>query len=163
SIQYYFTTSMHTRFWAFLLLLSVSIAVWPKTTLAVYVDPVTHEPIMTNGCVLTPDPAQKNAHTVYTLNISLTQDIDRAYYEWWGRYARCDELQFHAEHNTPWARVNSWLSKTQIQRYKDHVYTGGLFKTHAQGTFSDAKIWRIINGKRQRVYDWPTQMAWGFL
>ncbi|MFA6198280.1 MAG: hypothetical protein WC734_03965 [Patescibacteria group bacterium] len=135
-----------------------------KPSQAVYTDPITREPISLyfSKCVLTPDPAQKNATTVYTLNIDMARKIESAYLEWWNRAPRCDEVQYHIEHNTTIIKLSSWLSKVEIQRFKDHTYDG-LVKTHAQGTYGDAKTWRLINGKRQRVYDWPTQMAWGFV
>lgn len=34
-----------------------------------------------------------------------------AYYDSWGRYPRCDELQFHLDHNTPLTRLTTWLQE----------------------------------------------------
>lgn len=33
------------------------------------------------------------------------------YFSYWGRYPRCDELQFHLDHSTPLDRLTSWLNE----------------------------------------------------
>lgn len=145
----------------------VAVLVAPKAADAVYIDSVTHEPITLDyghNCTLTPNPSEKSSTIVYTLNIALTNRINYEYYKYWGRYARCDELQWHAEHNTEFNRLTRWLQQVQIQRYNNHEYDG-LFRTDdiRRGADPVYATWRLINGKRQRVYDWPTQIAWGYV
>lgn len=128
-----------------------------STAQAVYADPVSRKPITTDGsnCVLTPDPAQKSATTVYTLNINLTNTINDHYLSYWHRSARCDELQWHADRGTSVNKLDRWLRKVEIQRLRNHEYEGLVYSSGAH--------WRLINGKRQKVPDWLTQMAWGYV
>lgn len=130
----------------------------PLISQAVYLDPISHKPIKTDGsnCILTADMTQKSATTVYTLNISLTNEINSLYYTYFHRSARCEELQFYADHATPLTRVKSWLIQTELQRYQNHFYNGTV------STY-DHKAWRLINGQRQRIYDWLTMVAWGYI
>lgn len=144
------------------LLFSLSVfglfALFPLISEAVYIDPVSQEPIETwgYGCVLTPDPSEKDANTVYTLNIAFTNEFNSMYYTYWGRPARCDELQYHAEGSTSKQRLGNWLREVELERYSSHYYDGTV------STY-DHKVWRLVNGKRQRIHDWLTMVAWGYL
>lgn len=141
-------------------LLLVAVLVVPKSTKAVYQNFGQTEPITAPGqngnCVLTPDPNEKSDTVTYTLNVEKTVRISRLYKEIWDRYANCNELTWHAEHNTPIDRLTNWLFTVEKNRYLNHEYIGTV---RTEG----GKIWRLINGKRQRVYDWLTMVSWGYL
>ncbi len=46
-------------------------------------------------CILVDTPSEADATHVYTLNPNFTRQMNTAYMRYFGRNARCDELQFH--------------------------------------------------------------------
>lgn len=118
------------------------------------------KPITSGGCTLVDKKSEANKTQVYTLNPDNTVKLGILYLNYWNRDARCDELQFHVDHNTSQARLRQWLMNTVIGWFKN-VKTSPL-----EGkTVSTAKDeWFLIrNGSAQRIPDQPTAFAWGLL
>ena len=52
--------------------------------------------------------------TLFKLDSTMDKYLNavyNAYYEAWGRYPRCDELEFQATHSTPIERLKTWLAE----------------------------------------------------
>ena len=62
------------------------------------------------------DDSTVRVKSMFTLNSDTDKylnDVYNAYYDNWGRYPRCDELQFHLDHSTPLSRLTSWLQENR--------------------------------------------------
>ena len=112
-------------------------------------------------CILVNTVAEKDANHVYTLNPDNTRAINQSYVMRWSRNARCDEIQFHVDHNTPISVLNNWLDNVAYGWYAN------LGSTHFKGqTVSTSRHeWFYVdqNGILQRIPDWLTSLSWGLL
>lgn len=78
----------------------------------------------------------------------------------WDRNARCDELQFHVDHNTPLDRLRSWLGEVARGWYQNIGSTH--FKDQTISTSSHE--WFLVkDGVLRRIPDWLTAVSWGLL
>lgn len=73
------------------------------------------------GCDYSTTLSNENTVIVKTL-FTLDSNIDKylnqvynAYFENWGRYPRCSEMQFHLDHSTPIDRLTKWLTENRPQ------------------------------------------------
>lgn len=73
------------------------------------------------GCDYSTTLSNENTVIVKTL-FTLDSNIDKylnevynAYFENWGRYPRCSEMQFHLDHSTPIERLTKWLTENRPQ------------------------------------------------
>jgi len=113
------------------------------------------------NCTLVSTRAEANASRVYTLNpdfVVLT--LNSSYRDYWDRDARCDELQFHVDHNTTRTRLRQWLGEVVTGWFKN------IRATHLNGqTVSTGRgEWFLIeNGVARRIPDWLTAMSHGLL
>ncbi|PIY95913.1 MAG: hypothetical protein COY66_05650 [Candidatus Kerfeldbacteria bacterium CG_4_10_14_0_8_um_filter_42_10] len=71
------------------------------------------------NCTLINTIAEKDATHIYTLNPGFTVQLNSAYINYWNRNARCDELQFHVDHNTSLTTLNNWLGQIAVSWYKN--------------------------------------------
>jgi hypothetical protein len=74
------------------------------------------------GCKYSTSVSDENTVRLSTL-FKLDSDMDKylnsvynAYFEAWGRYPRCDELEFHAVHNTPIEKLKTWLLENKPEK-----------------------------------------------
>jgi hypothetical protein len=116
--------------------------------------------LVVGNCTLVDTLAEADDTHVYTLNPDNTTQLNRAYYEHWDRNARCDELQFHVDHNTPISRLTTWLDET----------TYGWFANIGTSHYKDQTVstsrheWFFINESgAHRIPDWLTALSWGLL
>jgi len=111
-------------------------------------------------CIMVDNPDEADSEHVYTLNPDHTIEINTEYLQRWGRNARCDELQFHVNYNTPLDRLQSWLNEVEIGRYQN--MTASAYEGNTVST-SRHEWYFIKDGIAHRIYDWPTAMSWGLL
>ncbi|MCH7492617.1 hypothetical protein IID19_03445 [Patescibacteria group bacterium] len=112
------------------------------------------------GCTLVTTPAEADSSNVYTLNPDHTILLNNSYFTYWGRNARCDELQFHVDHSTSISRLNSWLKSVVRGWFSD------IGNTHyANQTVSTLNHeWFFIKeGVARRIPDILTSWSWGLL
>lgn len=126
-----------------------------------YLDPYSFEEGYSAGkCVMVDTRSEADSTHVYTLNPDNTVKLNQAYWRRWGRGARCDELQFHIDHNTPVLRLELWLDSVAYDRYAN---IGG---THfeSQTVSTSRHEWFLVkNGVLHRIPDWLTALSWGLL
>ncbi|MBU0706934.1 hypothetical protein KKG41_01020 [Patescibacteria group bacterium] len=115
---------------------------------------------MAGDCYMVDTPAEADATHVYTLNPDHTNNLNQAYYNNWQRQARCDELQFHVDHNTTLTRLNTWLREIAIGWYQN--IGGSHFEGQTVST-SRHEYFLVQNGVIRRIPDWLTAMSWGLL
>ena len=111
-------------------------------------------------CTMVYDSAEANSTQLYTLNPDHTYQLNSEYSERWGRNARCDEIQFHVDHNTPISVLSAWLDEVEKERYKNLAatrYNGNTVST------SRHEWYLIQDGVAHRIYDWLTASSWGLL
>jgi len=71
------------------------------------------------GCDFSTTVSNENTilvKTLFTLDSSSDKylnEVYNAYYENWGRYPRCTEMQFHLDHFTPIDRLTNWLKENK--------------------------------------------------
>lgn len=112
------------------------------------------------GCTLVTTPAEADSSNVYTLNPDHTILLNNSYFTYWGRNARCDELQFHIDHSTPISRLNSWLNGIALGWYQDIGSTHYANQTVSTSTHE----WFFIkDGVARRIPDLLTAWSWGLL
>jgi len=70
-------------------------------------------------CTMVTLISEKSETSVYTLNPTHTVSLANSYFEYWSRWPRCDELQFHIDHNTSLSRLRAWLSQVERQRLQN--------------------------------------------
>jgi len=112
------------------------------------------------NCIMVDQESEADSTHVFTLNPDNTVTINQEYYIRWGRNARCDEIQFHVDHNTPISTLSAWLNEVEVSRYQNmaaSAYEGNTVSTSRHHWYF------IQNGIAHRIYDWPTAMAWGVL
>ncbi|MFA6272082.1 MAG: hypothetical protein WC693_03160 [Patescibacteria group bacterium] len=140
----------------FLLLLPASRPLKATPYLDSYFDEITAG----DNCTLVNTPAEADATHVYTLNPDYTKLLAVEYPAFWERQARCDELQFHVDHNTPKARLSSWLLTT-AQSWLQNISTSH-YKNQTVSTSRDE--WFFINESgAHRIPDILTGWSWGLL
>lgn len=117
-------------------------------------------PYKAGNCTLVSTKAEADATHVYTLNPDNTYRINTAYLNYWGRNARCDELQFHVDHNTTLSRLGSWLKSVAIGWYKNI----GTTHFNNQTISTTRHEWFLVqNGVVRRIPDWLTGLSFGLL
>ncbi len=104
-------------------------------------------------------------------NATLSSKTIRGMYKyWWNRNPRGDELIFHLQNRTSMTQLDNWLrSQTNNLRVNKGSYyqkissfDGQLISTPANVLPDvDASLYFVQDGKRYRVYDYPTAVAWG--
>lgn len=116
-------------------------------------------PLTAGTCVMVNTRAEaKRGNAVYTLNPDHTIKLNQAYLSFWGRNARCDELQFHVDRNMKIAKLSSWLNKRAVAWYRDlknSPYEGRTVSTSRREWFL------VQNGQLRHIPDWLTAMSWG--
>ncbi|MFA6392248.1 MAG: hypothetical protein WCW66_05915 [Patescibacteria group bacterium] len=116
--------------------------------------------LVVGHCILVDTISEADDTHVYTLNPDNTTAINFEYYEHWNRNARCDELQFHVDHNTPIIRLREWLRGVAIGWYQN-IGTSH-FKNQTVSTPSHE--WFFIDeAGAHRIPDWLTALSWGLL
>ncbi len=116
-------------------------------------------------CTMVTTRGEADATHVYTLNPSNTVNLNLSYLYYWGRNARCDELQFHVDHNTSIARLNSWLKSVVVDWFKNigttHYNNQTVSTTWSNGHGYE---WFLVrDGAIHRIPDWLTALSWGLL
>jgi hypothetical protein len=117
-------------------------------------------PLKAGNCTMVNTEAEKSVTTVYTLNPDHTRSLAYQYRNVWHREARCDELQFHVDHNTTINCLRLWLIEVEKERYRNmgtSIYNGQTMSTPRYDWFL------IKDGKRYHIPDLPTAYAWGLL
>ncbi len=112
------------------------------------------------NCIMVDQESEADATHVYTLNPDNTYLLNFEYYRRWGRNARCDELQFHVDHNTTRSRLVEWLNEVEASRYQNMAasrYEGNTVSTNRHEWYF------IKDGVAHRIYDWVTGLSWGLL
>lgn len=110
-------------------------------------------------CIMVDDRSEADATHVYTLNPSHTVNLNNSYYLYWNRNARCDELQFHVDHNTSDKKLRAWLGKKSVAWFKNLKVSPLEGTTISQGTG-----WFLIkDGKTRKIPDWLTGLSWGLV
>lgn len=119
-----------------------------------------HDPFIVGNCTLVNTSSEADSTHVYTLNPDHTKLLDDAYSRYWQRHARCDELQFQIDHNTPLSRLNSWLDGVAKGWY-DNI---GTTHFNNQTVSTSQHEWFFIkDGVAYRVHDILTGWSWGLL
>lgn len=113
-----------------------------------------------SNCILVNTPSEADATHVYTLNPDNTIQINQSYYTKWERNARCDEIQFHVDHNTPITRLNSWLDSVAYGWYANIGNTH--FKNQTVST-SRHEWFYVDQSGIHRIPDILTAWSWGLL
>lgn len=112
------------------------------------------------NCALVNTQSEANATHVYTLNPDNTIAINSAYMSRWDRNARCDEIQFHVDHNTSINRLTNWLDETAYGWYAN-IGTSH-FKNQTISTSRHEWFFVDVNGIH-RIPDWLTALSRGLL
>lgn len=98
------------------------------------------------------------------------RNINNLYYEYWGRDAGCDEVQFHVDHVTSHDRLANWLGSTTDTREYGFIGTAGIdhlegqtvsFGFNVRGNGAPRHVYFVNNGYRYRIYDVATAASWG--
>ncbi len=118
------------------------------------------EPYMAGTCYMVDQQSEADATHVYTLNPDNTYELNQSYYKHWYRDARCDELQFHVDHNTPLARLNAWLDEVAYGWYANLSAT---HYNHQTVSTSRHEWFYVDENGIHRIPDWLTAMSWGLL
>lgn len=115
-------------------------------------------PLKVGDCTLVDDKSEASATQVYTLNPTYVEQISGKYWTYFRRNARCDELQFHVDHNTPVRKLEKWLLKTVTNRIQSGYYNGNTVTTRSRHEW----FW-VENNVAHRIPDWLTGLSNGFL
>ncbi|MDD5342466.1 MAG: hypothetical protein PHI73_03985 [Patescibacteria group bacterium] len=118
------------------------------------------EPYMAGGCIMVNLRSEADATHVYTLNPDNTYYLNYEYRQRWSRNARCDELQFHVDHNTTRERLVSWLNSVASDWYKN--IGSSHFKNQTVSTTKNEWFY-IDSAGAHRIPDWLTSLSWGLL
>lgn len=115
--------------------------------------------------------SEKNSQTVKARTLDEVRNINRLYFNEWGRDARVDELQFHVDHVASHAVLTAWLEDNPQApctlynaacRY--NVGTEQIDRLAGHTVSTDAhEFFFIKDGKRWVIPDFPTMNAWGLL
>ncbi len=117
-------------------------------------------PLKVTDCTLVDTRTEADATHVYTLNPDFTNRLNYQYWQYWYRNARCDELQFHVDHNTTLTRLGEWLESRALARYRDmanSIYEGQTLSTSSHEWFF------VQDGVLHRIPDALTGWSWGLL
>lgn len=117
-------------------------------------------PSKAGDCWLVDQRSEADSTHVYTLNHAHTIELNMLYYENWRRNARCDELQFHVDHNTSKERLDLWLKEVAWGWYQN---IGVTHFNHQTVSTSRHEWFYIDESGAHKILDWPTQMSWGML
>ncbi|MDP3964784.1 MAG: hypothetical protein Q8Q20_03985 [bacterium] len=112
------------------------------------------------NCVMVNNRSETNANKVYTLNPAHTVLLNAAYVEYWSRNARCDELQFHVDHNTTLTRLRSWLGQVSTAWFQN---IGATHYKHKTVSTLEYEWFYIDSEGAHRIPDWLTALSWGLL
>ncbi len=112
------------------------------------------------NCYMVDSQAMADDQHVYTLNPDHTFQLNYSYVLRWGRNARCDELQFHVDHNTPLSRLNAWLDEVAFGWYSN--LSASHFNRQTISTSRHEWFYVDENGIH-RIPDWLTGLSWGLL
>lgn len=148
------------KYFISILVVGILLLLAPITKAGTYPSSDGVNPIKLDGCTLVNNQEEADSTHVYTLNPDNTIKIAEAYLKYWGRPARCSELQFHVDHNTPISRLNSWLNSVVISWYKN------IGSTHFEGktvSTSNYEWFLIKGGVAHRIPDVLTGWSWGLL
>jgi len=118
------------------------------------------EPYMAGDCFMVDQLSEADETHVYTLNPDNTNELSMSYLMRWRRNARCDELQFHVDHNTPLSRLNAWLDEIAYGWYAN-ISTSHL--KHQTVSTTRHEWFYIGDNGIQRIPDWLTGLSWGLL
>lgn len=113
-----------------------------------------------NDCIMVDTMAEADTTHIYTLNPDNTNNLDLYYNRYWGRSARCDELQFHIDHNTPIYRLRDWLNGVANSWYQN---IGATHYNHQTVSTARHEWFYIDENGAHRIPDWLTAMSWGLL
>lgn len=117
-------------------------------------------PLTVAGCTLVNTAAEEDSTHVYTLNPDHTVLLNGSYFDHWQRNARCDELQFHVNHNTTRTRLRVWLRDIAYAWYNNIGNTHFNNQTVSTG---DYEWFFVQNGTLRRIPDILTAWSWGLL
>lgn len=115
-------------------------------------------PLKVGDCTLVNDKSQASDTQVYTLSPSDVVSIYYKYFQYFRRPARCEELQFHVDHNNSVKKVEKWLLKTVTNRIKSGYYNGNTVVTKTRSEW----FW-VENNVAHRIPDWLTGLSNGFI
>ncbi|PIY95469.1 MAG: hypothetical protein COY66_06760 [Candidatus Kerfeldbacteria bacterium CG_4_10_14_0_8_um_filter_42_10] len=140
----------------FLFVLSIQ-----QSAAGTYIDPQTgHDDYAAGNCIMVTTRAEADNNHVYTLNPDNTIMLNFYYSAYWSRNARCDELQFHVDHNTTGAVLINWLDSVARSWY-DNI--GSSHYKH-QTVSTSRHEWFFVNEDGiHRIPDWLTALSWGLL
>lgn len=111
-------------------------------------------------CTMVDTRSEADATHVYTLNPDNTVQLNSSYVGYWNRNARCDELQFHIDHNTSLTKLRSWLGGIATGWFKKIGATH--FRHQTVSTLRNE--WFYIDEQgAHRISDWLTGLSWGLL
>lgn len=114
-------------------------------------------PLKVGVCALVNTKSEEDATHVYTLNPDNVRAINALYRLYFFRDARCDEQQFHVDHNTSLSKLETWLSVKLKSRFQSGQYNGQTISTGRREWFY------IDNGQARRIPDWLTALSHGLL
>ncbi|MFC1687268.1 hypothetical protein ACFL0L_01720 [Patescibacteria group bacterium] len=117
-------------------------------------------PLKAGDCKLVKTESEASEIYVYTLNPDYTILLNQSYFDHWQRNARCDELQFHVDHNTTRTRLRVWLRDIAYGWYSD---IGASHLKNQTVSTGDYEWFFIQNGTIRRIPDILTAWSWGLL
>lgn len=118
------------------------------------------QPYLAGNCSMRNVRSEALSGGVYTLNPDYTFQLNQAYLEYWNRNARCDELQFHVDHNTTRERLKTWLGSVASTWFLNP----GASPYLGQTVSTSRHEWYLITlFGAHRIYDWPTALSHGLL
>jgi len=82
--------------------------------------------------------------------------VYNAYHDTWGRYPRCDEMQFHLEHSTPMERLQGWLDEnvSKEQEAAEEIPETSSDITGPKIEFSgDGNLMTVQNTENNLIFD----------
>jgi len=111
-------------------------------------------------CTMVTTRAEADGTHVYTVNPDHTYNLNAQYFLYWSRNARCDELQFHVDHNTTISRLKTWLGSVATGWYQNIGTTH--FKNSTISTLRHE--WFFVKDNQiHRIPDLLTALSWGLL
>lgn len=126
-----------------------------------YIDPETgHDNYSAGNCIMVTTREEADNNHVYTLNPDNTIYLNFLYTAYWDRNARCDELQFHVDHNTPQVRLANWLDSVARSWY-DNI--SSTHYNHQTISTSRHEWFYVDEAGLHRIPDWLTATSWGLL
>ncbi|MBU0706935.1 hypothetical protein KKG41_01025 [Patescibacteria group bacterium] len=145
----------------FTIILFFAAVLTPQADAATWKDRIfPAEPYMAGDCFMVDQPSEADETHVYTLNPDNTNELSMSYLMRWRRNARCDELQFHVDHNTPLSRLNAWLDEIAYGWYAN-ISTSHL--KHQTVSTTRHEWFYIGDNGIHRIPDWLTGLSWGLL